>query len=307
MSFFNAISRLLVLSTYSTVAVISILAQESKDFDDKKILDLLPDSGMANEITEGPLSYDAETLYEYINGAAEAFIAYDFQRLVHQVYLSGGTEVTVDIYDMGTAIDAFGIYSSERGRGSDFITVGTEGYRAEEILNFVLGRYYVKLAAFAEEADTSVVLLDFAEEVARRIPARQQYPEIFSLFPALGMVPHSKSYVKRAPLGHQFLSPGYLADYRLGDDDTTVLLSPSADSKEAGRKLERLREHLGKISQVAALESLGREAFRAETKYEGNILALQHGSFAVVLVDPPDDYEEFLEGLLAGFGLQTQK
>jgi len=300
-------SRVLLLTTCAIVVVVSSLAQKSKESEAEVLLKLLPDPvEVAAEISEGPFFYDADTLYEYINGAAEAFISYDFQKLAHQIYMAGGTEVTVDLYDMGSVVDAFGIYSSERGRDCEFLSVGTEGYRTDEILNFVSGRYYVKLVAFAEEADTSTILLDFAKQIDRSIPGKRGLPEIFSFFPAVGMVPHSQAYVKRAPLGYQFLSPGYSAEYRLGADTTTVLLSPSANSEEARRKLGQLREHLGRTGDVAALESLGREAFRAETKYEGKIVAMRHDSFAMVLLGPPEHCEEFIETLLSGFETQTQ-
>jgi len=36
--------------------------------------------------------------------------------------------VTVDIYDMGNAQNAFGIYASERSPDNSFITLGAEGY-----------------------------------------------------------------------------------------------------------------------------------------------------------------------------------
>ncbi len=292
-----------LLAVYSLIqATGAVTAAE-----ESKLLALLPDpDDPGTEVREKAELFSADNLYEYINGAAEAFIAYDFQQLVHQVYVVGETEVPVDIYDMGSEIDAFGIYSSERGRESKFLKVGTEGYWADGILNFVAGRYYVKLAAFAEEADTAALLLSFAERIERAIAAEPKLPKIFGLFPSASLVPHSQSYVKRAPLGHQFLSPGYLADYRFGNQVTTLLLSPSSDSVEAEGKLDQLRNHLEKSGQVTPLEKLGSTAFRAETKYEGEMVALRYEGFVVLLLGPPEHYGEFVRNLLAEFGSRTQ-
>ena len=299
----------LLLTICFTPLLLGVTGQESEGSHRVPgLLETLPDPApFEAEISEGPELFNAENLYEYINGAAEAFIAYDFEQLVHQIYLVGGTEITVDIYDMGTLEDAFGIYSSERGRGSEFLTIGTEGYRAGDVLNFTQDRYYVKLSAFAEAGDASSLLRDFSESVSRLLPVDRGLPETFALLPTTGLVSHSQTYVKRSPLGHRFLSPGYLADYRLGAEDMTVLLSPSADPEEAAGKLARLREHLGKVGEVLPQEKWGKEAFLAKSRYQGNILALAHEHFAVVLVGVSESYEEFLEGLLSGLKESAEK
>ena len=58
--------------------------------------------------------YEPDNLYEYIDGGADVFLLYDFQRLLHQNFKAGKGEITADIYDMGKAENAFGIYSAER-------------------------------------------------------------------------------------------------------------------------------------------------------------------------------------------------
>ena len=68
--------------------------------------------------------------------------------MFHQDFHAGDLDLTADIFDMGSAENAFGMYSSERSPKYDFIPMGTEGYRNEGIINFLQDRYYVKLAAF---------------------------------------------------------------------------------------------------------------------------------------------------------------
>ena len=59
-------------------------------------------------------SYTADNLWEYINGAAELFVEYDVQTCYTGDLASGGLVVTVDYYDMGTPLNAFGVYVRER-------------------------------------------------------------------------------------------------------------------------------------------------------------------------------------------------
>ena len=60
------------------------------------------------------LTYDADNLWEYINGAAELFVEYDVQTCRTADLSAGDLTVTVDLYDMGTPLNAFGIFVRER-------------------------------------------------------------------------------------------------------------------------------------------------------------------------------------------------
>jgi len=302
-------NHLLLLLICLTLPLQNVFGEESEgSHRERDVLELLPDPApFEAEIIEVSEVYTAENLYEYINGAAEAFIAYDFEQLAHQVYMVGGTEVTVDIYDMGTLENAFGIYSRERRRGNDFLSIGTEGYQAGDILNFTQDCYYVKLAAFAESGDASSLLLSFSESISGQLPPSSGLPETFSLLPTAGLVPHSQIYIKQSPLGHNFLSPGYMADYRLGNGDITVLLSPSAAANEVSSKLKRLREHLAKGGEILPQEEWGKEAFLARSKYQGNVLATGKEHFAVILVGVGETYEGFLANLLSSLEERAER
>src|SRR4030042_158659 len=60
--------------------------------------------------SEAPRSYFPESLFEYINGAAESYLSYDFQELLVLDLEKKGTEATLtfEIYDMGSPVNAFG-------------------------------------------------------------------------------------------------------------------------------------------------------------------------------------------------------
>jgi hypothetical protein len=59
--------------------------------------------------------YNRDTLYQYINGGAELYLAFDFQQVFVRRHIgSDNTEIILDIYDMGNADDAFGLFSVER-------------------------------------------------------------------------------------------------------------------------------------------------------------------------------------------------
>ena len=99
------------------------------------------------KLTEDPQIYNPDTLFEYIDGAAEAYLGYDFQQLLVSNYDKEGTEssVTIEIYDMGSPLNAFGIFSSERYPEIPEVPFGLAGYLEGEVLNFISGPYYIKL------------------------------------------------------------------------------------------------------------------------------------------------------------------
>ena len=77
--------------------------------------DLLPVvEGMKESAS--PQIYFPETLFEYINGAAEIYLSYDFKELIVAEYQKSGSSdsIAVEIYDMGNHKNSFGIYSAER-------------------------------------------------------------------------------------------------------------------------------------------------------------------------------------------------
>ncbi|MEJ2628983.1 MAG: hypothetical protein P8078_10545, partial [bacterium] len=59
--------------------------------------------------------YHSDNLWEYINGAADHFISYGFEELTYGDISKDELTVTVNVYDMGSVLNAFGIYTSEKG------------------------------------------------------------------------------------------------------------------------------------------------------------------------------------------------
>ena len=101
-------------------------------------------------LSEGLRSYFPESLFEYIDGAAESYLSYDFRELlVVDLEKKGtGATVTLEIYDMGLPLNAFGIFGAERYPENKAVALGELGYVEGEALNFLAGRFYVKLLAF---------------------------------------------------------------------------------------------------------------------------------------------------------------
>jgi hypothetical protein len=264
----------------------------------KRLTSLLPRADeLGARLTEGPLFYSPGSLYEYINGGAEAFVQYDFLALAQAVYRKGDAEITVDVYDMGRSDNAFGIYASERSPDYSFISIGAEGYQSDNLIHFLHDRYYVKLSGFSDTQQIASLLEPFARWISSAVGTTPSLPKPLSLFPAAHQLPHTQTFVLKSPLGREFLSPAYIAKYSFAPGADTVVMLSFAENAEAARgHVTRFCADARRTGQcTATVEPAG--GFRGETRYEGKFLAFPKGNVAVVIIDPPET-TEFVTHLL---------
>lgn len=258
---------------------------------------LIPDPLPAQATPQAAHSYyTPETLYKYLDGGADAFLLYDFRTLLHQDFRTSGAEITVDIFDMGTSENAFGMYASERSPSYHFVPIGAEGYDNDGILNFEQGRYYVKLAGFGAGAD--VVLGQFAKGISARIKENPSLPPLLQLLPTMNRKAHSEQYLLTDPLGHSFLGPAYVASYVWGGQESTLLLSIAKDPKEAQHRLKLLAEHFQSAGQCEPAPELGEGAIRASSSFEGKAIAGAKGRYLVLLLNPVARGEAVFQSML---------
>jgi len=220
--------------------------------------------------------YGPDNLFEYIDGAAENFLSYDFVRLALGQYKTadGPGEMTVEIYDMGTPENAFGIYASERIPGSAFIPVGVQGYLEEGVLNFYADRYYVKLLAYDAGARTEEALRAFAAGILKGIADPGTFPFPVRAFPAGGRVADSEKFIRRDFLGLAFLTRGYTAAYRReGLGEFSLFIIDAGDKGAAGRMLREI------ISHFSATADSPDGVVRFKDPYLGNVVIAPAGRY----------------------------
>ena len=197
-------------------------------------------------------------LYRYMDGGADIYLKYGLVALAHREYKRAGVEMTVDVFDMGSPLQAFGIYSAERSPEYHFIDIGAEGYSSESTLNFVQGRYYVRLSAFGDGAATA--LDSFARAISRSIGGDRKLPALLDMLPRENRMARSEKYVVGAPAGHDFLSPALTASYRFDGKATTLVISLAADAREANQRVEKLRQYYSQSGGEAIFFARGRLA-----------------------------------------------
>lgn len=185
-----------------------------------------------------PVAYDPANLWDFIDGAAESYLAYGFVDLLVGEYVSPERlAVRVELYRHADPDNAFGIYATERSPGYSFLKMGAQGYEAEGILNFLAGRHYVKLSTHQRGSGTAAALRTVAGSIDEHLGEGSALPHGLNRLPAEGRQPNTEGYVAQSFLGYGFLNHAYAARY---DNGVLVFVMeyPTADS--AAASLRRL-------------------------------------------------------------------
>lgn len=196
--------------------------------------------------------YVPNDLWKKINGAADLFLAYGFRELLAVSYERPGAklpEIEVSIYEMGTALNAMGVYLAERSPGARRLEIGWEAYQTDMGLFFYKGPYYLKILDLSAEGNLAPVVLEVAAHIDDRIRVEQQSVPEMSVFPPDGLVPGSVLYVKNDALGHSFLKRVFKADYKVNGETATLFYCRQEDAADLLPKYREYGKEFGKIER----------------------------------------------------------
>jgi hypothetical protein len=130
--------------------------------------------------------YAGKELYDSIDGAADRFFQYGFRKQYVVRYSSADPEktITVEVYDIGTPDDAFGIFSCHDSVMAEHTDVGLAATVSDMNLDFCEGKYFVRLMGMGfagKEARNA--LRAFAETIAGNVRPAGRLPELVSRLP----------------------------------------------------------------------------------------------------------------------------
>jgi len=217
---------------------LSAMESEAKDFKFPE----MPGWSQSGEIQ----TFIPKALYEYINGAADFYLAYDFEELrVGEYQNEKKASVTIDVYRHKRPVDAFGIYSQERLPNANYLDVGVQGYYEKNVLNFLSGNCYVKINSFNTGADDQEILFAFAKKVSANLGEKGAVPPILTAFPREGKVTNSEKFISKKFLGYAFLHSAFIADYELPDKTFKLFVIETRDPEECRNMIRKYLEQTG--------------------------------------------------------------
>ena len=214
--------------------------------------DLLPpvSCGAGWKIEGKPLFYDRETLSDRIDGEAELYFPYGFERLAAARYASEknpGAGMDLEIYRMGSLLDAFGMYANYRqheGRGVD---IGAESNLSASQLFFYQGRHFIHIQMTGADAADQDALAACARTVASRLPGVKTRPSELSVFDRPEVLKETERYLPQSLLGYDFLNRGIMADALIGGVNCQVFLLLGTTDEAASAAFDRYRSQLAQV------------------------------------------------------------
>lgn len=191
---------------------------------------LLPDTILGWKVAREDGRYGRDTLYDYIDGGAELYLSYGFKRVINRTYVKANQpDMVVDIFDMDTSQNAYGVFSHSMETVED--TFGQGSQSSEGLVLFWKGPYYISIMAHPETAESKKALNDLAKKIEGAIAEEGPLPALLNLLPQRGLVRESiRSFHHHAWLNSHY----FVADQNILhiDHTTDALLAKYGERKK---------------------------------------------------------------------------
>ena len=225
---------------------------------------LLPPDGFLGpwKKVDPPKRFTQANLYGYIDGGAELFLEYGFERLTVQKYRNGADELTIEAYRMTDPTAATGIYLMKAGKEAP-----AAGFKERHTANryqlmFCRNRYYVIVNNLSGREAFARAQVNFASYIAPRLPSASPIAELRAL-PREGLVAGSARLV-RGPYALQAiytLGSGDIlslrhkltaatGDYASANGTYTLIAATYPDAAQAKRAFAHMQKNLDRYLKV---------------------------------------------------------
>lgn len=185
--------------------------------------------------------YDPSNLWDFIDGAADLFVAYGFVDLHIAYYRADSVEIRAEVYKHDTPENAFGMYSQERSPENTFVDIGVQGYVDDGLVNFLAGPYYIKLSSNSQGGGLRQSMLTIAGSIAGSLRQPASWPPALAFLPVDRKVSHSEQYIAESYLGYGFLRGAYVAQYN-ENGRCEIFVIPAVSDAAAASMLAALAE-----------------------------------------------------------------
>ncbi len=220
--------------------------------------------------------YDRTNLFDYIDGGAELYLAYDFQSLVVQRYISDSKDsvkknsITVEIYQMSSSADAYGLFSFDQEGGA--VEVGKKGVYGYGLLKFWKDGFLVRI--LGSQDNLKETILKFGADIDQKIKTNGKPPELLSKIPKDNLISNSDHFFHKQILLNNLY---FLSDKNILNlsDETNCLL---ADFKFDNQILKLLLlEYPDSVKAQNAYESFNKFYLKNQASGQNKIIEIEEG------------------------------
>ncbi len=229
--------------------------------------------------------YTPQSIFGYINGGAEVYKAYNMRRCLSRRYTTPrGPAIVLDIFDMGTSKDAYGVFTHDPA--GEVVELGQDGRLRPGWANFWKDRFFVSIYAEEETVAAQKAVKTLGEKVDSLIATRGARPKIISRLPPEGLQTMSIRYLHHPVIlnYHYYLSDEnllnlsprtevVLADYQRDDGQALILLVSYPDTNAATGAYAKFNRHYLADADKNGMVLLDNQKWSA-SKIAGRLLAI---------------------------------
>lgn len=234
--------------------------------------------------------YEADNLYEKINGKAPLYTDSGFEKLFCVRFANEADQalkMEIYLYDMGAAKNAFSVYSTQKRPDGEF-PAQWNGllYKTANGVYLVHGKYYIEVVGFAKSQDLVGAMAAVAESLKAGLQVGDDlWDSEPILFGKQGLVAGSSKLYLASVFSFEGLTDTFTARYKADGETVTVFLSERADPQEARKMAESYRNFL---IENGAKEKTAAEKALAQTVldfYGGTEIVFAKGRFVAGVHD----------------------
>ncbi len=167
--------------------------------------------------------YDTESIYSYIDGHAEVYMAYGMVRCVSRRYSGpeGEPDIVLDLFEQASAADAFGVFTHDRD--GEEVNIGQGALFRHGWLSFWKGHWFGSVYAEGESEASKEAALALGRAAADAIAEVGEVPPLVAELPAEGLDPRSVRFLHTQEILNGIVYLGYENALQFGPEVDAVV------------------------------------------------------------------------------------
>ena len=230
-------------------------------------------------------TFSRANICDYLDGGGEVYLAYDFRKLLEREYVNPGEgPIVAEIYDMGLAEDAYGIFTHDSD--GEKIAIGQAALYGAGLLRFWKKSYFVRILAEKETDESKKAVMGLGAEIDGAILGEGEKPRLVACLPGEGLIEAGVRYfhTQVSLNNHLFLGDANILDL---NRETDVALGRYQDRGHKSRLLIVMYKDESRAG--AAFRKFSRAALASDQAAGVGRSAEKMGRFIVAVFEAPDN------------------
>ena len=182
-------------------------------------------------------TYNADTLYEKIDGRAPLYTETGFEKLFTRLFKNDSNDALtfeLYLYDMANPKNALAVYSQQKREDVQNLADVDFGYKTSNALFYSLGKYYLEIIGSAESAQLLSAMASIADQIKSQIASDESVKsEEIQLLQKAGPEPGSVKFYIDSTFGCKELTNVFSVVIKIDNKPVTIFLSKRNDDKDA--------------------------------------------------------------------------